>query len=134
MSCWLHVAGVMRIDDIRLGYDAKDPDFDEVIGKECHYDDDEEVWDDFQKHPENYLPMGSEGSLRKSVWINPDKSHCAAYTVTIFGDLRDRYKSDADMIISWFKDKCDKLSIRDAFIIVRYSSTGIKSYIYKRDE
>ena len=110
MSSWLHVAAVMRIDDIRVDDDHKDPNFDKLIGKECLYTSSVSRWKDVKKHPENYLPMGSEGSLRKSVWINPDKSHCAAYTVTIFGDLRDRYESDADMIISWFKDKTSVIS------------------------
>lgn len=131
MSCWLHVAGVMRIDSIRVGDDYQDPDFDEIIGKECYYDD-EEIWDDQEKHPEKYLPMGSEGSLTKSVWINPDKSCCDAYTVTIFGDLRD--ESNAEKIITWFKEKCKQVWVRNAVITVSGGYEGIKTWTYERED
>ena len=134
MSCWTHVAGVMRIDSLRLdeleGSDNS-VDFDKLIGKECLFDDDDSVWKEQEEHPENFLPMGSEGSLRKSVWINPDPSHVAAYTVSIFGDLRDHYS--AQSIIDWFKKKCDQFWIRQA-VITAYSIDGVLTYRYEENK
>ena len=117
MSSWVHVAGIIRIDSIRLS--NKIPNFDELIGKECLWEAPMEVWDDCEAHPEKYLPMGSEGSLHKSVWVNPNISHMAAYTVSIFGDLRDTYIEDAEKIIEWFKKKCNDLCVRNAVITVQ---------------
>ena len=131
MSCWCHVAAVMRIDAIRVDDYYGEPDWDELIGKECLWESDYAIWCDTELNPERYLPMGSEGSLQKSVWINPDLSHCAAYVITIFGDLRDCYEEDADKIIEWFKNKCKQFSIRQAMITVNYEYDGIKSWTYE---
>jgi len=116
MSAWTHVAATVRIDDLRFSDDQTIPDWDEIFGKECLFHSPSEVWDDCEKHPEKYLPCGSEGTLRKTAWINPDSHAVAAYTVTIFGDLRD-YDSP-DKIIEWFKKKVDpsKIGIRQAVI------------------
>lgn len=130
MSCWTHVAGIMRIDAIRIEED-NNFDFDQFIGKECLFNDPSEVWDECREHPEKFLPMGSEGSLRKSVWINPNPSHMAAYTVSIFGDLRNHYS--AQSIVDWFKKKCDQFSIRQA-VITAYSLDGTITYRYEREE
>ena len=117
MSVWTHVAGIIRIDDIRFNNEI--PDFDKIIGKECLFDSPTEVWDDMECRPEDYLPMGSEGSLEKSVWINPDKSCMSSYTVSIFGDLRDYENSEN--IIEWFKNKINEINeikgVRQAVII-----------------
>lgn len=129
MSSWIHVNASMRIDDLRL--DDSVPDFDELIGKECLFDSPESVWDDMDTNPDLYLPIGSEGSLQKSVWINPDKSYAAAYTVTIFGDLRDRYEEDAEKVIEWFKDKCAEINVvRDAVITVRVNADKPLVFVY----
>ena len=116
MSTWTHVAGVVRIDGI-LGM-GPEPDWDDIFGKECLWEADPEVWHDLDKHPEKYMPCGSEGTLQKVVWTNPEKSCMAAYTVGIFGDLRDWY--DIDAIITWFKKiiKSEDLWIRSAVITV----------------
>jgi len=116
MSVWTHVAAVVRIDDFRFSDDQPIPDWDEIFGKECLFDAPSEVWDDCEAHPEKYLPCGSEGTLQKTAWINPDSHMVAAYTVTIFGDLRDY--ENLDEIIDWFKEKVDssKIGIRQAVI------------------
>lgn len=116
MSTWTHVAGVVRIDGIQ-GMDPE-PDWDDIFGKECLWDAGTEVWKDVDEHPEKYMPCGSEGTLQKVVWTNPEKSCMAAYTVSIFGDLRDRY--DIDVIIDWFKRivKDEDLWVRSAVITV----------------
>ena len=134
MSNWTHVAGIIRIDDIRIGNTT--PDFDKIIGKECLYESADEAWEDADKHPQDYLPMGSEGSLEKSVWINPDRSCIAAYTVSIFGDLRDH--DDPNAIIRWFKDKirelCERFIIRQATITVDNEYNGTENWTFDYEE
>ena len=138
MSNWTHVAGVIRIDYFKWDEDTPELDFDELLGKECLWSSDYEVYEDRDKHPELYLPMGSEGSLRKSVWIDPDRASAARYTVSIFGDLRDH--NSCDEIIEWFKNKCEFIDsddeklcggcIRQAVITVDNECNGTKSYTY----
>ena len=116
MSSWTHVAGIIRIDSFRPFND--EPNWDRIFGKEITY---EELMDwgceknrKIKKHPEDFLPFGTEGSLTKTIWTNPDESCMNAYTVSIFGDLRD-YDTPEE-IINWFKDKCLKLNVRNAVI------------------
>lgn len=127
MSNWTHVAGIIRIDDFR--FEDTILDFDKLIGKELHFEDSFEKWHDARKHPEEYLPQGSEGSLKKSVWINPDKGEITAYTVSIFGDLRDH--DDPQEIVDWFKKICGRFtSIRNAVIVVENEINGQISWAY----
>ena len=97
MSMWTHVAAIVRIDGY---YNDPDKTFDELFGKECLWDDDD--FEDVDVNPDKYLPTGSEGSLYKTVWINPNPNHFNAYTVSIFGDLRDF--SDPKDVVNWFKN------------------------------
>lgn len=113
MSVWTHVAGIIRVDELRLVDDAK-PDWDKIIGKELNWEDPHEIWADYDKNPEAFMPCGSEGSLKKVIWENPDKSSLASYTVSVFGDLRD-YDNFAE-IKEWFAGVCSKLWVRDAVI------------------
>lgn len=129
MSNWTHVAGIIRIDAIRL--DDHIPDFDKLIGKECLFQSPMKVWDDQDKYPEQYLPMGSEGTLQKSIWVNPNKSNMTAYTVSIFGDLRDH--EDPHEITRWFKNVCDKLAVRNAVITVANEVNGSITYTYRKE-
>ncbi len=125
MSVWTHVAGVMRVDYIKLE-DTPELDFDKLLGKECH---DYDAFEDADEHPELYLPMGSEGSLQKSVWINPDDSYVDRYTVSIFGDLRDYYSCDE--IIEWFKNKCKLLDHNDvAGLCIRQATITVDNEHY----
>lgn len=116
MSMWTHVAATVRIDDFRFSDDQTIPDWDEIFGKECLFDSPEEVWDDYYSQPEAYLPCGSEGTLHKTAWINPNSCKLAAYTITIFGDLRD-YDSPKK-IVDWFKGiiNSGEIIIRQAVI------------------
>ena len=127
MSVWTHVAGVVRIDTIRCLNNVK-PNFNKIFGKECLWDSKNSIWDDMNKKPSDYMPCGSEGSLRKIIWDNPNKNHASAYTVTIFGDLRDY--EDTEYIVRWFKNclkKCEEYNcwIRQATITVR--TEGLES-------
>lgn len=130
MSNWTHVAGIVRVDSFR-GLFGKEPDFVEIFGKELLYDDPEECFDDAHKNPEKYLPLGSEGSLNMSLWINPDPSDVASYTVSIFGDLRDHHEPDE--IIEWFKEKCSNLWVRNACITVENDLKGTRNWVYERE-
>lgn len=127
MSVWTHVAATVRIDDFRFSDDKPLPDWDEIFGKECFFESPEEVWDDCEAHPEKYLPCGSEGTLQKTAWINPDSHETAAYTVTIFGDLRD-YENPKD-VIEWFRKivESGKIGIRQAVIT---ATDGYNTYTW----
>ena len=124
MSNWLHVAAIVRIDAFEGFFEeddfhAKETNrITEVFGKELRYDDDKS-WKEYREHPERYLPAGSEGSLKMSLWTNPKNNYCDRYTLSIFGDLRDRF--DGQSIVDWFKDRCSKMerwTIRNACITV----------------
>lgn len=129
MSNWTHVAGIVRVDCIR-GLEAE-PDFELVFGKEIHFGSPSEEWDNYDAHPEMYLPAGSEGSLIINVWDNPHKSHIAAYTISIFGDLRDHDSPDA--IITWFKAVCAKLRVRNACVVAENEWNGTRSWVYEEE-
>ena len=131
MSVWTHVAGVIRVDDIR--FDNNLPNFDKLIGKECLFTSPSEIWKDYDENPNDYMPCGSEGTLQKSVWINPNKSDMAAYTISVFGDLRDYEESQP--IIDWFIKFCDRLEwIRRAVITVNTEGQETLNYVYKNKE
>lgn len=127
MSVWTHVAGIVRLDCIRVMYETEmiPKAIQEYFGKELRWDDDDDAWKENYEHKDRFLPCGSEGSLRMSIWENPNESHVSAYTVSIFGDLRDF--DDAQSIIDWFKSKLDEESmskaipcwVRQASIVVR---------------
>jgi len=65
------------------------------LGRAVSYDDPAEAWDACD------IPSGSEGSLQFQVWENPERSAMAAYTVMIWGDLRD-YDS-AQPVVEYLK-------------------------------
>jgi len=113
MSVWTHVAGIIRVDGLRIDGDTK-PNWDKIIGKELKWEDPHEIWDDCDKNPEAFMPCGSEGSLKKVIWENPNKSSLASYTVSVFGDLRDY--SNLVEIEKWFAKVCNKLWVRNAVI------------------
>ena len=129
MSVWMHVAAVFRIDGVKKDYRGgmhngrSVIDWDEITGKAiydgdwCSKDDYEqqrlkESWEAYRKHPNRFMPAGSEGSLQRLLWINPDAYCAARYTVTVFGDLRDY--EDFDAIEKWFDGICEKCHIRQA--------------------
>ena len=131
MSIWTHVAGIVRIDDVRF---LSQTDWLVYFGKECLFSDSSETWIDAEQHPDQYLPMGSEGSLQSSIWINPDENSLAAYTVMIFGDLRDYNTPEA--ILNWFKKKLEDvdISVRQAVITIECEVMEPIVYNYRRDD
>ena len=119
MSNWTHVAGIIRADGFR--FVGSDPNFDEIVGISRRYGDNKIIG-------AKYMPAGSEGTLEKMVWVNPDKSSLAAYTISIFGDLRDHHSPQA--IIDWFKDLCKQFMIRNACITVENEWNGTINWVY----
>ena len=126
MSNWTHVAGIVRID----GWveDDHEMDFDKIFGKECLYESPDEVWRDLDEHPNDYLPFGDEGTLQKTVWINPHPECADRYVVSIFGDLRRH--DDPNEIVIWFKQICDNLGydVRNACIVAQNERNGVASW------
>ena len=129
MSVWTHVAAVFRIDGLKVGMDGPringyvTPDWDEVTKKaiyECDWltEDSYEQrrmrddWNEYREHPERFMPTGSEGSLQRLVWVNPDKHSMPRWVVTVFGDLRDY--DDPEAIHKWFDEVCSRCYIRQA--------------------
>lgn len=127
MSNWTHVAAIFRVDGFRRAYN-----FTEIFGKELNWNDSMDKWRESEEHPEQFLPLGSEGSLEMSVWENPDSSCLAAYTVSIFGDLRDH--DNIDEIINWFDEKCKGIWIRQAVITVENEMYGTSTKTYKYED
>ena len=140
MSQWLQIAAVARIDDFRcepVSIEEAAAKFEQIFGKECSWESGD--FRDAFEHPDKYLPMGSEGSLTMSIWVNPD-THCLdSYTVSIFGSLRDMGETEADTIIDWFKNKISSelspngLGVRNAVIDIESEFHFHKVWVYNRD-
>ena len=134
MSMWTQVAGIIRVDSFRFDkdYDYKTElikmlEQDDYFGKQYNFYDSLEYWDTYNEKV-NPIPMGSEGSLKYEVIENPNKSSMDAFVVVITGSLRDY--DDAEYIISWFKNVCRKISVRQGVITV-YAYKN-HTYTYER--
>lgn len=149
MSNWTHVAAVFRVDGIPSL--MPEPGFEEVFGKvipDYEWSLDKKVreteeykaaelanrnaWAEYNEHPERFVPTGSEGSLQMSVWRNPHKSCAAAYTVTVFGDLRDH--DSIEEIEEWFRKCCSKAWIRQAVVDIDNEINGHRSIAWEGGE
>lgn len=135
MSNWTHVAAIARIDAIRLDSEEM-MDFDKIFGKSIPDDDSDgdfelefsDIWKYAEEHPEEFMPFGSEGGLKRVVHVN-EPCHLAAYDVMIFGDLRDHHSPGA--VIDWFRKACDKVWIRQACIDVINEWYGPMTWRYE---
>lgn len=106
MSQWVHINASIRYDSLRLDED----DLNTITSKL------------------GQGPQGSEGGLNHSIWTNSGSNAIAAYTVNIFGDLRDFDKEDINDIKDWFAYlTLNTVSIRSAImeIDIEYSATII---------
>ena len=136
MSSWIHVSGVFNIDGIRdLTNEERNMSFeqlmDEKLGKEVSFDD---IWlheAEIESHTEEYLPLGSEGSLQKSICFNNVVDSINIGAITIFGNLRGCY--DVDKYIEWFKKKCELFWIRQAVVTVT-NGWETKTWTYGENE
>ena len=59
------------------------------------------LWDEEDEGDCN-MPLGSEGSLDYRIIRNPNPDAMSAYTVVIFGDLRDYGKDNQEEIVNWW--------------------------------
>ena len=105
MSCWSYVNSVVKIN-------STEPikDFFIIFGKECLWESPNETWDDAYHHPDQYLPIGSEGSLYlKSRLMTriPSSKYPYRYKITIEGSLRDF--TSWKKLISWFEKSLQKI-------------------------
>lgn len=125
MSQWTHVAGIIRFDALRiLGMPAQvNQNPSEFMGNTFEYEDDAETWNACT------VPRGSEGSLQYVVWVNPHPTALSAYTVTVFGDLRD-YDDEAE-IISYFRGVVEGRLVRQATfeVAVEYQPPRVFHYV-----
>ena len=72
-------------------------------------------------------------SIKKNIWENPDESHMAAYTVSIFGDVNQNI--DESKIIEWFKcNISDVWWTRQACITVNTSDGKTLSWHLDKDK
>lgn len=127
MSCWTHVAGIIRVDSI-----SRKINFEKLLGKQLKYDSPISDWEEADTYPDKYTPYGSEGGIQYSIWENPDKACMAKYSVSIFGDLRDFY--DIDKIKEWFCDVLQAVWVRDAVLSINCDICSQKVIITQNDE
>lgn len=107
MSVWTHVAGVIRVDCLRC---IGEPEFNKIFIKS--------LWG--EHNSDCNMPSGSEGSLDFRVIENPDKDAIAAYTVVIFGDLRDFGVDDIHKIEDWWDNVLEECGmIRQAILQIQ---------------
>lgn len=104
MSQWTHVNGIVRIDAIR----PLMPLFNPMDGTLP-------------------TPSGSEGELNVSVWENPEPSHMAAFTVQVFGDLRDY--DDHKEVLEYFESITNGKMVRSGLLEITVEWD--KTYIYR---
>lgn len=122
MSQWTHVCGCIRIDSIT--HQGMEEKIKEALGDIISYDSPSNDWDMADCCPELFTPFGSEGGIKYSIWENPKHNHIAAYTVSIWGDLRDY--QNVDEIKQWFNKVLynSNLIIRDAVLSVDVEYQG----------
>ena len=123
MSFWTYVAAEFTFDTFYLKEHKEKIDekfLDDIFGKAVRYKDlSREVWDDIKEHPKNYLPIGSEGTLKKSVWVKQVKTSKGGLSyrgkhVRVYGSLRDFW--DQEPIEEWFKRVCNKPEIDEGAV------------------
>ena len=131
MSVWTHVNASFRLDSFGS---IDDSEIIKTFGKAVDYEHFDEIEYDENlevKDKDQYLPMGSEGTLCMNIWHNPDK-HCIASTiVNVFGDLRDF--DSIEEIKNWFNKCCSRFWVRQAVCQVDCPPEQ-KVFTYKEDE
>lgn len=115
ISQWTHICGLIRIDDITSIFGDKNLNA-------------------IKERLRTKVPTGSEGPLKTKLIIN-DGPGVNAYTVAIWGDLRDYGEDDEDVwrITDWIKTLTDGLIIRDFSIVINREFKE-KTILYLRDE
>ena len=117
MSIWTHINASIRFDLTNFSDDLKP-----VLGKMyLPYEDsfDLEGYDGF-------IPCGSEGSLRYSIWESKNPDAAASCTVNIFGDLRDY--NDEQEILLYFNRITELKLIRSGILEIDIEGHAVKIY------
>ncbi len=99
MSQWTHICGCIRYNALRIAnmpYNTLS-EIKGLVGNSVSFEDSVEKWDACN------VPCGSEGSIQFVFWANPSLNDLAAYTVAIFGDLRDFGVEDVPKIKEWWE-------------------------------
>ena len=123
MSQWTHVAGSIRFDALRgFGLPGQNPA--DWIGPTNLWEEDNE---------DSTIPAGSEGSLNYTVAENPEQSSLAAYSVDIFGDLRDFGREDVGEIEQWLAKITEGKMVRQGVIQVEVESGPTIIFSYDSD-
>lgn len=142
VSSWTHVAAVFRINRPRVGMEGPSingyvkPSWDRITGKVIHYSDwlmydtyeyerAERDYREYHKHPNRFIPTGSEGSLQRLVHVQRS-GNAVTYVLTVYGDLRDY--DDAEAIHEWFDNVCERCSIWQAVCACKVNG---KSYVWE---
>ena len=129
MSIWTHVAAIIRIDTIKgLGIGPQNKEeLEKVLGPVARFNSSDEDWNSCT------LPRGSEGSLEYVIWENEDEHCVSAFTVSVFGDLRDY--DEIESIEKWFNEFCGKFSgwIRQAVCLAEVEYGATKVFQYKEE-
>ena len=125
MSQWTHVCGCIRYDALRMAGMPYNTlcEIKKLVGNQVTFDDPKDKWDACN------VPCGSEGSIQFVFWSNPHLTSLAAFTVSVFGDLRDFGKEDVPKIKEWFEriTKGKGIIVRNAIleICVEYEKEPI---------
>ena len=119
MSQWTHVCGCIRVDALRVLENDEKANIEKILGHIVNYGDSD---------TETTIPRGRGASLKYQIIENPDISCTAAFTIPIWGDLRDY--NDVTEIKEWFKSVCDQLFIRNAVINIEVEHGESVAYIY----
>ena len=106
MSYWTYFYSRMIISSVeKIDPDKLSDKLYQYFGKVVDFDDCDEIWTDaFDIHPDDYLPIGSEGSLRYSGEKQIDDHH---FKMCITGHLRDFCEEES--LVRWFKNKIENL-------------------------
>lgn len=112
MSTWTHVSGCIRVDSFSF---MPQPDFKKIFVKN--------LWDE-KDDGECNMPSGSEGSLDYRIIRNPNPDAMSAYTIAIFGDLRDFGKEDKEDLVNWWNKVLNECGmIRQAVLQVIFEDS-----------
>lgn len=107
MSDWTHVNCIFRIDNDGEKHNHKY--FNKIFGKQCLFTDSVERHIKLNKHPEKFLPSGSEGTCQLHIIKNSNPNDIIAYDAIITGDLRSR--SSTKEIVDYFIRVCRKFKL-----------------------
>lgn len=119
MSQWTHVCGCIRYDALRI---AETPlnTLNEIKRLVDQLD----------------VPRGSEGPIEFAFWENPRMNAIAAFSVAVFGDLRDFGSENVDEIRQWFAriTTSDGIMVRNAILEITVEGTTEPIILRKGDD